>query len=138
MNISTEYKKIIAEEFRYSAKMMKATEFADKKLFFFSSTYGVLSRIFNLQYDPQLVFAHFILNSSYASINSRISSIKSGDVVIDFPAQGLNKLAEAVEEFADKIEQGQSIFEVLQKIVEISFISTGNGFYLFQKGILKL
>jgi len=138
MNISDEYRSIIVDDFRFASKMMQSVTYAEQKLFHFSATYGTLSRVFNLQYDPQLVFAHFIFNNAHLSINARISAIKGGDLVIEFPEDFFSKLAQTLNDFADKIEKKLDTFEVLQRVVEISFISTGNGYYLFQKGFLKI
>ena len=139
MRISNKnYKKIIVEEFRYAAKLMRESGSVEDKMFYFSSTYGVLSRIFNLEYNPQLVFAHFVLQSTYGSISARIKAIRSGDRVVDFPFEFIEKLAEYVDILADLIEKDQDLCGALQDITEINFVTTGNGYYLFKKGLLKI
>ena len=85
MKISPENRKILTDEFKYSANMMKKTSNPEKKLFYFSSTFGALHRAFNLEYNIQLVFAHFVLLTAHANMLARIQAIKGGDEVISFP-----------------------------------------------------
>ena len=60
------------------------------------------------------------------------------DTVIDFPEGFFEKLSECLEELAKNIENNQDTYAVLQKISLLAYISTGNGYYLYQKGILKI
>ena len=138
MDISKDYRQIIVREFKYAAELMTKNELAEEKMFYFSSTYGVLSRIFNLEYDPQLVLSHLILNNAYGSINARINAIKGGDKVVVFPPEYFEKLTESIETLASQIEKNEDIYKTLQKIAELTFFTTGNGYYLFQKGLLKI
>jgi len=138
MNISDEYRKVIIDDFRFASKMMQSVTYAEQKLFHFSATFGTLLRVFNMQYDPQLVFAYLVFNSAYATINARIAAIKTGDPTIEIPEDFFPKLAMTINDFADKIDRKMDTFEILQRVAELSYISTGNGFYLFQKGLLKL
>ena len=110
----------------------------EEKMFYFSSTYGVLSRIFNLECDPQLIFAHFILNNAYGNIKARIDSIKSGDQLVMFPEDYFEKLTEYVQRLANQIEKNDDLGDTLQKITVLTFLTTGNGYYLFKKGMLKI
>lgn len=138
MNISQENRDVIVKEFRDSAKLMRGTPNAEKKMFYFSSTYGVLSRIFNLEYNAQVVFLHFVLNNAYGNIHARIDAIKKGDLVVDFPDNYFEKLAERVEQLAGQIEEKKSTYSTLEKIAELTFLTTGNGCYLREKGIIKV
>ena len=138
MNINLEHRKVLVNEFRYATKMMREVKFAEQKLFNFSATYGAVSRIFNLQYDPQLVFMHLILNNAHGNFNARIQAIKGGDAVIDLSDQYFDTLADCVDTLASQIEKDEDTYKTLEKIALLTFSTTGNGFYLFQKGILKV
>jgi len=138
MEINPEYKKMLVSEFRYAAKLMTENQFAEIKLFYFSSTFGILSRIFNLQYEPQLVFMHAILNNAHGNMIARLQAIKSGDIVVQFPQEFFEKLTQCVEKLALQIEKDEDTYKTLEEIVLLTFITTGNGYYLFQKGILKI
>jgi len=138
MNINPEHRKILVDEFKYAAKMMREVKFVEQKLFNFSATYGAVSRIFNLQYDPQLIFMHLVLNNAHGNFNARVQAIKGGDPVIELSDEYFDKLANCIEALASQIEKDEDTYKALEKIALLTFLTTGNGFYLFQKGILKI
>lgn len=138
MDIPSEYRRIIVDEFKYAVKLMRENEHPELKLYYFSSTHGALSRIFNLHCDTQLVFMHFILNNANANINARLNAIKGGDIIVQFPDGYFEKLAECVETLASQIEKDENTYKILEKIAVLTFLTTGNGYYLFQKGMLKI
>lgn len=138
MNIDPEYKKYLVAEFRYTVKSMNENEFAEQKLFYFSSTFGAVSRIFNLQYDPQLIFMHSILNNAHGNIMARLQAIKSGDPVVQFQENYFDKLTQYVEILAQQIERNEDTYKTLEQIALLTFLTTGNGYYLFKKGIIKI
>jgi hypothetical protein len=118
--------------------MMKKVKYAEEKLFYYSSIYGTLFRILNLEYNPELVFAHSIFNNSYNMINARIAALKGGDPAVDFPNEAFDKLADCVQEAGRRIAEDENLLDIYVKISELSYISTGNGYYLMKKGVLKL
>ena len=141
MNIQGNYKRIIAKEFRGIVEKMKDTKDLSEKMYFFSATYGVVSRIFNLEFDPALVFTHFVLNAAGSTINGRLLVLKGGqDNVVKIPEGLFDSLQNIIEKLAENIETGNKdeLFTNLQKIANIAFTTTGNGYYLYQKGMLKI
>ncbi len=138
MKLSSEYKNILLDEFRFATKMMKEKSDPEDKLFYFSSTYGVLSRIFNLKFDPELVFIHSILNNAYINILNRLNAIKGGERTVVFPEGYFDKLTEYVEELAEKISKNENVYKALINIGLLTFLTTGNGAYLLQKGSFKI
>ena len=58
--------------------------------------------------------------------------------VIKIPEKYFEKLENAVEELAEKIDKDQDVSSTLQKITNITYIMIGNGFYLYQKGLISL
>lgn len=141
MNISDKSRKIIVDEFRLVAKSMKQIEDPSKKLYWFSAAYGVVERVFNLEFDPTLVFVHLVLNAAYGSINSRVSAIIAGaDRAIVIPEGLFDSLQEVVEELAENIEAktDNNIFENLQRTANLVYATTGNGYYLYLKGMLLI
>jgi hypothetical protein len=138
MKLTAEHRKSLIEEFEYSIKMMRATDSPEKKLFYFSGLYGALSRIFNLAYDPQLVFLHHMLNAAHGNINARWAAMKAGDTVIQFPEGYFDKLASISEELKEKIKEDKDTYSTMEKIALMIFVTTGNGYYLYEKGIIKI
>jgi DNA replication initiation complex subunit (GINS family) len=65
--------------------------------------------------------------------------IERGDEkVIQIPDDFFDKLASLTEELAIAIDGDNDVYEILQKIAIRSYSLTGNGYYLYQKGIIKV
>lgn len=141
MKISKHYKEIIVEELKNVAiKMSEANDFAEK-MYFFSAAYSMVHRIFNLEFNPTLVLIHTILNNAYSRISARIESVIRGqDRAVKIPKELFNSLQETIMDIADNISKDDEneLFKNLRKIANLSYSTTGNGYYLFQKGILKI
>jgi len=140
MNISNNYKNLIVNEFRKVANGMKNAKDISKKLYWFSATYGMVYRIFNLEFDDTLVCIHVVLNATYNLINARANSIRQGiDAAIDLPQDLFENLQETIVELSDNIENNNEheIFKNLQKISKIAYVTTGNGYYLYLQGKLQ-
>ena len=43
-----------------------------------------------------------------------------------------------VDEIASRVEKEETTYPLLEKMMTLSYSTTGNGYYLFQKGELKL
>lgn len=141
MNISDHYKDLIVNEFRKVAIGMKDANYASKKIYWFSATFGIVHRILNLEFDDTLVCIHVILNATYNLINARADNIKrSTEAAIDFPKNLFENLQETIVELSDNIENNNEleIFKNLQKIAKIAYATTGNGYYLYLQGKLQL
>jgi hypothetical protein len=138
MKVKEDHKKVLLEEFEFVSKMMRETPATDTKLFYFSGIYGALSRIFNLNFDSHLVFIHNVLNSAYSSIMARIAATKGGDSSISLPDDFFDKLSSYLDELAQKIKENKPAYDTLEKISLLTFATTGNGYYLIKRGVIKL
>ena len=141
MHISDNYKSLIVNEFRKVANEMKKSTYPSKKLYWFSATYGIVYRIFNLEFDDTLVCIHVILNATYNLISARADSIRKGtDAAIDLPQDLFENLQKTIEDLSDNIEDNNEheIFKNLQKMAKIAYATTGNGYYLYIQGELQL
>jgi len=49
-----------------------------------------------------------------------------------------DRLAEYVNELALKIENNEETYKTLEKIEVLAHVATGNGYYLYTKGFIKL
>ncbi|MHB8109745.1 MAG: hypothetical protein ACYDHW_06905 [Syntrophorhabdaceae bacterium] len=138
MKLPREHKKTILDEFEFAIKKMKENSSPEEILFYFSSTYGVISRIFNMKFDSQLVFIHLLFNSLYNNTKARLQAIKSGDNAVKLPAEYFDSLISLTEELYTKLKNDEDIYETLEKVVLLIFITTGNGYYLYERGIFKI
>lgn len=141
MNISKQYKEIIIEELNNVAIKMKESDDLAEKMYFFSAAYGMVHRIFNLEFNPTLVLIHTILNTAYSTISGRIEAVTRGqDRAVKIPKGLFDSLQKTIVDIADNISKDDEnkLFKNLQKIVNLSYATTGNGYYLFQKGMLRI
>lgn len=138
MNINDDFREIILKEINYVVAKMDKSETAEEKAYYFSGIHGMLQRIFNLEYNEELVYAYLILSETHKAFVSRLQAIKAGQKEIPIYNEHFEKLIIIVKELADKIEKKEDISDLLKKLLLLSYTTTGNGYYLFQKGLLKI
>lgn len=139
MTISDNFRQILVSEIDYAAKKMEESPTTGKKLYFFSAVHGVIQRIFNLEYDSDLVYAHFVLINTYNSFSERLHAIEKGqEDTIPLSEEQFKKLTVLTEELAKNISGKKDITPTLKKFGILSYTATGNGYYLLQKGLLQI
>lgn len=139
MKISQELKKTLVDELRLVAKKVADEIDVRKKIYFFSAAHAMVYRIFNINFDPELVLIHLALNSTHGIVQNLHTLIERGDEkVIQIPDDFFDKLASLTEELATAIDEDKNIYGVLQKMAIIGYSLSGNGYYLYQKGAIKL
>lgn len=139
MKLSDASKKILIDEFEYIANRLKKESEIPNKLYVYSAAYSVAYRVLNIDFDPELVLIHNILRNTYTQINNTFGGIIAGaEKVITIPEGLFSFLAQSLQDLADTISKDGDITIPLGKIAIASYAITGNGYYLYQKGILKL
>jgi len=139
MNISKTMQSKLVNEIRFVAEHMETASTAQEKVYFFSAMPGMAQRIVNFEYDPELIFIHQVGQFVYNTINAWIPSVASNQVKVDSLAEKIfPELIAVLEEMATSIEQGQNTYYALQKMVNLAYSTTGNGRYLYLKGLLKI
>ena len=138
MGMSDKVRENIAEEIKIAVDMMKESGDASAKLFYFSAISGVLQRIYNVEYNEDLVFAHLIITATYQGFFQRLAAIKQGDSAVMISDQQFDKLTDLSEELGEKFQNKEDIVDTLKKIVVLSYTTQGNGYYLMRKGVLKI
>ena len=139
MKIKKSSREMIVSEIDYVINKMKEMDDLVQKLYYFSGVQAIIQRIFNIDYDPELVFAFYVLKSTHEAFLNRYSAIEQGGdrAVIIFQEQ-VDGLIEALEKFAEKLKNKKNVDSVLKKFIVLLYSTTGNGFYLLQKGVLKI
>ena len=139
--IKSEHIDHIVEEIDFVLKKMQKAQVPEEKLYYFSAAHGVISRVMNFQCDPVLVFAHQVLSTVHAAFTGRLAAMKSKEekqfAVIP---EMVEKLQEVLNDFKAALQR-QEIPEIhiaLQRFANLGFVPTGNGFYLYQKGVVKI
>lgn len=139
MEVSREYIQTIADELVYVAKKMREEKELLGKIYYLSGSYAVVQRVMNIEYDDDLVLIHRVLMDAYTTINNRLNSIISGqERVIKIPVEVFDALADCVEGLSKALSEKKDFRKLLAKIATIGYIGTGNGYYLYQKGLIKL
>ena len=139
MNLSPDMQKRFTDEVNFVIKNMKNTDNPAEKLYFFSAGYAMAQRIINLEYEPELNFIQQVLQLAYNMVNARLTAVSSGqERGISIPDDLFISLEEALEEMVDRIEQGAETYPALQRIVNLAYSTTGNGYYLYLKGMIKV
>ena len=105
-----------------------------------SGSYGILNRILNLDYDPELLFIDFVLHRCHEGLASIVEQYITGKAIIPMPDLNLilDMIADELEHLADALKNNKSYITHLKRIVEISYTTTGNGAYLYRKGLIKI
>jgi len=139
MNITAENKKIIIDEIAYVIKSMRASQSNSIKLFFLSAIPGVIQRIVNIEYDATLSYTGFIIQIVYERINSIVARVATGqERVIQLPDELFALLENLLENLSEEIENDGEIQPIMENLAELAVITTGNGYYLYKKGIIQI
>ena len=109
-----------------------------KKLYFFSGIHGLINRIFNIEYDPELVWIHHVLVSVYSGFIQRLDAMAKGDPVIILDDSYFDKLMMLCLELKENISKNENVNDTLKKFSILVYATTGNGYYLKSKGLLKI
>ena len=139
MKISTEAKNILRKEFEFAIKKMEEDPHPENKLYYFTATFSMIQRIFNVKFDPELVFIHVVLQATHAAANQRLSAMKTGaQQPVALSNDFFTRLVELTKKLWTAIEKDENPYEVLKQFSLLAFSTTGNGFYLQQKGLLVI
>ena len=138
MNLSKDIQKIFTDEAKNAIERMKAADRPEEKLFFMSAVYGVAFRVMNIQYDSELAFIHHVVNAAYGMMNTNLALIRQGQVPYAFPDKVFEKLEEALEQMVARIELGEKTYPELERVFNLAYSTTGNGYYLYLKGMVSV
>jgi hypothetical protein len=141
MNIAPGNIDHIAKEIDFALQKMGEASAAEEKLYYFSAVHGVINRVMNFQCDPLLVFAHQVLSTVHGALMSRITATKGGgEKHLSVSKEMIEKLQETVIDFRTALKENdqEKIYSVLERFANIGYATTGNGFYLFQRGMLRI
>lgn len=139
MNLLPEMQKTFTSEMKFVLQNMRNTTIAAQKWYFFSAIPAMAQRILNLEYDPELVFIFQVFQLTYNMVNTRLAALSAGqEAGISILDNLFTKIEDELEKMIDLIEKGEGSYPVLQSLVNIAYSTTGNGYYLYLKGMLKI
>ena len=137
------FRQRLVKEYRYAVtKMQEATEPA-KKLFYFSVFFGEAQRVLNWEWDTDLALIYTITHHVYTQINT---TMQAPGLVQLFPIDWTvvyDKLTQTSSDLAAYFEKTENestreeLYQVLGCLAEIAYVVSGNGSYLYEKGLIK-
>lgn len=141
MKLSPEYKKRIADEFKFVLDKMKAKIPISEKMYYLSAIHGCLNRIINFEFDPTLLFINMVLQNAHGTFNTRFQSMKGGpEQVLKIDDKIFQALIDEIDQLRKNIEKESvnAIYLNLQKIMILIYVTTGNGNYMYSRGQIKI
>ena len=99
--------------------------------------YGEAVRVLNWHWDRELALIWLVTQQTQQQATARLQSQRQGEPVAHLSNEYFDELTDAVIALTNYIETNGSeneLLEVLGKFSELTYITTGNGYYLVQKG----
>lgn len=134
MKLPEQYYVMILKEFNDVEKLCNEANLIEDKLYLFSASYGILNRVMNIFCDPILVFMHQILQAAHQAFAQRLATPKiPATVANSLPDEMIKALFSYLTELRLAFEKKDenNIREVLEKFANLTYATSGNGFYLY-------
>lgn len=139
MKIDPYLRKELVKELQYCAKKILEEGDVEKKMYFYRYVWEALDRIIDLSFDPQLLFAQFVIEVSHGTISNRVNQIRvKKDKTIPLVEGVFDLLTKSINELATKIEKDEDIYKTLEQIVKLTYLNTSDGHYQFTKGMIEV
>jgi len=135
MKISKKTKEYLINDFKFALNKMGEAKTPDEKLYYFSAIYGGTQRVINIEYDSELAFVHHVTEYAYHAIKGYITN-PAQQKVYSIPDNLFSILESYIAELIISIEKGKQTHALLEKISNLAYSTTGNGNYLYRKGLL--
>lgn len=136
-----ELRQRLVKEYSYAVTKMQDAKHPAKILFYFSVFNAEANRILNWDWDSDLALIHLVTQQVYNQINNAAQNPASSMLSIDWQTI-YEKLTQVASDLANYLEKskndGRKLCQILGNFAEISYVATGNGSYLFEKGSIKL
>lgn len=68
----------------------------------------------------------------------RLQAVKNGDLVVPLLEEQIEQLTGIIKELSEKIRNNEDLGDTLKKFAILAYSTTGNGYYLLQKGFLTI
>ncbi|MCL4369123.1 MAG: hypothetical protein M1337_08175 [Actinobacteria bacterium] len=137
MVLSKNVRKLLRDETRFVVNKMKGATAPQVKLFYLAALRRTASRLIGIEFDPELVFVDYVLFGVNDTIQKRLNTLsQEQEPVIGLPERFFEKIEDALEDMASRMEQDEPTYPSLQTLVNLMFSVTPEGRYLRLKGIV--
>jgi hypothetical protein len=143
MKLPKELKQRLAEDYRFAVTKMQQEKMPAKKLFYYSIFFSEAQRALNWAWDRDLALVQVVTQQSHTQINAAFQAgLLGGALPID-PATVIEQLTKVASELTTYFEKAEAensreeLYEILGRLAEVSYVSGGNGSYLYDKGDIK-
>jgi hypothetical protein len=138
-----ELKQRLAKEYRYAVTKMQEVKQPAQKLYYFSVFFGEAQRVLNWEWDRELVLIYSVTQHVHTQFNTTMQIPAFGVFPIDWDSvyEKLTNTASDLATYYEKADDDNSrkeMHQTLGRLAEIAYAISGNGSYLYEKGILKL
>jgi hypothetical protein len=139
-----ELRERLAGEFRYALGKMQEEQNPTKKLFYFSIFFAEPQRLISLEWDSNVALVGMVIQQVHTQISVTMQNpVIAQSLPIDWQiafdklAEGANDLTTYFENTEDKGDH-KGLCDILGQMNKISFVISGHGSYLLEKGTIKL
>jgi hypothetical protein len=139
-----ELRERLAGEFRYALGKMQQVQNPSKKLFYFSIFFAEPQRLTGMEWDSDIALVGVVTQHVHTQINVAMQNpVVVQSLPIDWQivfaklTEGANDLTTYFENIEDKEDQ-KRLCDILGQITKISFVVSGHGSYLLEKGTIQL
>ena len=141
MQLPPELHKRLRDELRLAVTKMSEADSPHQKLYYFSVFFGEAARVLNWHWDEELVLIWAITQHVHGSLMRCLQASAQGERVITLTKtyfDALTREAIALVEWIEKEGNKTELFDIAASLTEILYATTGNGFYLLDKGFITL
>lgn len=140
--LSEEYRQRLANEYRYAVTRMQQEGQPVRKLFYFSVFFAEAQRVLNFEWNRDLALIYTVTFHTHTQINVAMQSPALMQLPIDWTAiyDNLTLAASDLAAYLEKAknDRGEELHQILGRLSEIAYVVSGNGRYLYEKGVIKL
>jgi hypothetical protein len=135
-----ELRQQLAKQYHFAATKMQDSPQTARKAYYFSILYGDSQRFLNWEWDRDLALIYAVTFYTYNNIYALTQPPARGlfpideEMVFGSLTQAAFDLATYLEKTGDNTEE---LHQILGRFAEISYAATGNGSYLYEKGLIK-
>jgi len=138
-----ELRQRLAKEYQYAAAKVAEAQNLPKKLFYFSVLFGEAQRALNFEWDRELALIHTVTHRAHEQMNGAMQNPGAAGLPIDWSTiqEQIPVVTADMAAYFTKPEGDtdyEELCQILGRIAELTYMVSGNGSYLYEKGHIKI